>query len=140
MINKSERRILGRFHIKDCDRSLSDVIRSGIPTANAIKFIESTSTVVPIATLLRTAGISQRSLDRRVGRRLRPDQSDRLFRIARIIDFAQESIGTRAQALEWLHVPNQAMQGSRPIIELDTDAGAKRVEAALERMREGIVD
>jgi putative toxin-antitoxin system antitoxin component (TIGR02293 family) len=71
---------------------------------------------------------------------LRPDQSDRLFRIARIIDFAQESIGTRAQALEWLHVPNQAMQGSRPIIELDTDAGAKRVEAALERMREGIVD
>jgi putative toxin-antitoxin system antitoxin component (TIGR02293 family) len=70
---------------------------------------------------------------------LRPDQSDRLFRIARVIDFAEESIGTRAQALEWLNAPNQAMHGARPIEELDTDAGAKRVETVLGRLREGIV-
>lgn len=139
MINRPERRILDRFHIKDKTRSLSDVIRSGIPTANALKFIESTSSVVPFSTLLRTAGISQRTLERRVGKRLRPDQSDRLFRIARVIDFAEESIGTRAQALEWLNMPNQAMHGARPIEELDTDAGAKRVETALGRLREGIV-
>lgn len=139
MINRPERRILDRFHIKDKTRSLSDVIRSGIPTANALKFIESTSSVVPFRTLLRTAGISQRTLERRVGKRLRPDQSDRLFRIARVIDFAEESIGTRAQALEWLNMPNQAMHGARPIEELDTDAGAKRVETALGRLREGIV-
>ncbi len=139
MISKPERRILDRFQIKDKGRSLSDVIRSGLPTANALKFIESTSAVVPFGTLLRTAGISQRTLERRVGKRLRPDQSDRLFRIARVIDFAEESIGTRAQALEWLNAPNQAMHGARPIEELDTDAGAKRVETVLGRLREGIV-
>ena len=139
MISKPERRILDRFQIKDKGRSLSDVIRSGLPTANALKFIESTSAVVPFGTLLRTAGISKRTLERRVGKRLRPDQSDRLFRIARVIDFAEESIGTRAQALEWLNAPNQAMHGARPIEELDTDAGAKRVETVLGRLREGIV-
>jgi putative toxin-antitoxin system antitoxin component (TIGR02293 family) len=139
MTSKTERRIMDRFHIKDKDRSLSDIIRSGLPTANALVFIESTSAVVPFSTLLRTAGISQRTLERRAGKRLRPDQSDRLFRIARVIDFAEESIGTRAQALEWLNAPNQAMRGARPIEELDTDAGAKRVEIVLGRLREGIV-
>src|SRR5690348_153639 len=139
MINKRERRILDRFQIRDKSRSLSDVIRSGLPTANALKFIESTAAVVPFSTLLRTAGISQRTLERRAGKRLRPDQSDRLFRIARVIDFAEESIGTRAQALEWLNAPNQSMHGARPIEELDTDAGAKRVETVLGRLREGIV-
>jgi putative toxin-antitoxin system antitoxin component (TIGR02293 family) len=139
MISGPERRILKRFHIKGAGSSLSDVIRLGLPTKNALQFIESTSTSVPFDTLLRVAGISQRTLERRTGKRLRPDQSDRLVRIARMIDFAEESIGTRAQALLWLTVPNQALHGALPIEELDTDAGAKRVETVLGRLREGIV-
>jgi putative toxin-antitoxin system antitoxin component (TIGR02293 family) len=139
MISKPESRILNQFRLKPSERSLSEVIRSGLPTANAIKFIKSTSASLPYATLLRVAGISQRTLERRAGKRLGPDQSDRLVRIARVIDFAEESIGTREQALEWMNVPNQSLRGARPIEELDTDVGTKRVETVLGRLREGIV-
>jgi putative toxin-antitoxin system antitoxin component (TIGR02293 family) len=139
MISKPERRILQQFNLPWAKFSLSDVVRAGLPTKNAVKFIQSTSSAVPFATLLRVAGISQRTLERRTGKRLRPDQSDRLVRIARVIDFAEESIGTRSQALGWMNVPNQGLQGARPIEELDTDAGAKRVETILGRLREGTV-
>jgi putative toxin-antitoxin system antitoxin component (TIGR02293 family) len=139
VISQSERRIFSRFHLKRAGVSLSDVIRSGLPTANAVRFIRSVSTAVPYATLLRVAGISQRTLARRAGMRLRPDQSDRLVRIARLIELAEESIGRRAKALEWLNRPNRTLRGARPIEELDTDVGAQRVETALGRLREGII-
>jgi putative toxin-antitoxin system antitoxin component (TIGR02293 family) len=139
MISKPEQRILRQFNIPRARLSLSDLVRSGLPTKNALTFIESTSSIVPLETLLRIAGISQRTLERRTGKRLKPDQSDRLVRIARVIDFAEESIGTRSQALDWLNVPNRSLHGARPIEELDTDAGAKRVETVLGRLREGIV-
>jgi len=83
--------------------------------------------------MIRVAGISKRNLDYRSSGRLRPDESDHLVRIARIIDFAEESIGTLEQALVWLNVPIQALHGSRPIELLDTDAGATQVEIALDR-------
>jgi len=139
MISNPERRILQRFSIPGVKSSLSEIIRAGLPTKNAVKFIKSTASVVPFDTLLRVAGISQRTLERRTGKRLRSDQSDRLVRIARLIDFAEESIGTRPQALDWMNAPNQALHGTRPIEELDTDAGAKRVETILGRLREGTV-
>lgn len=139
MINSSERRILRHFHARETATSLSDFVRSGIPTKDAIRFIESTSSAVPPKTVLRVAGISQRTLERRAGSRLSPDQSDRLVRIARVIDVAEDSIGTRVQALAWMNVPNRSLGGARPIDELDTDAGSKRVETALGRLREGVV-
>ena len=139
MINSSERRILRHFHVRVATTSLSDLVRSGIPTKNAIVFIDSTSAEVPAKTMLKVAGISQRTLERRAGSRLSPEQSDRLVRIARVIDFAEESIGTRSQALAWMNMPNRSLGGSRPIDELDTDAGAKRVETTLGRLREGVV-
>lgn len=136
----SEQRILEQFRLgTGSRRSLSDVVRAGLPTKNARKFIESTSPSVPSDTLLRVAGVSRRTLERRSATRLQPDQSDRLVRIARVLDFAEESIGTRPQALAWMNVPNRALQGARPIEELDTDAGAKRVETVLGRLREGVV-
>jgi putative toxin-antitoxin system antitoxin component (TIGR02293 family) len=96
-----------------------------LPTSNAVKFIESASAGIPFETLLGAARISPHTLKRRI--RLRPDQSDRLVRIARILDFAEDSIGAQTPALEWLSTPSRALSGARPIEELDTDAGAKRV-------------
>jgi putative toxin-antitoxin system antitoxin component (TIGR02293 family) len=139
MISNHEKRLLSRFDLQRTDRSPTDIIRSGLPTKNAVKFLESISVAFPFETLLRAAGISSRTLERRGGKQLRPAQSDRLFRIARIVDFAEESIGTRAQALKWLNIPNRALRGARPIEELDTDIGANRVETVLGRLREGVV-
>lgn len=140
MINRIERGILKRFRLKlGRDRSLVDVVRCGMPTKNALDFLHTTSGSVPYETMIRVAGISKRTLERRSGKKLKPDQSDRLVRIARIIGLAEDSIGTEEQALEWLNTPNQALYGSRPIESLDTDAGASRVETVLGRLREGSV-
>jgi putative toxin-antitoxin system antitoxin component (TIGR02293 family) len=140
MINRSEQRILDRFHIKlGRNRSLVDVVRAGMPTRNAVDFLQAASAMVPYETMIRVAGISKRTLERRSGKKLKPDQSDRLVRIARIIDLAEESIGTEEQALEWLSVPNQSLHGARPIEVLDTDTGAKQVETVLGRLRESSI-
>jgi len=140
MTNRSEKRILSNFRFKaNQTRSLVDIVRAGIPTSNAITFLRSACTSVPFEIMINVAGISKRTLDRRRGKKLRPDQSDRLVRIARLIDFAEESIGTREQALTWLNVPNRSLHGVRPIEILDTDAGTKQVETVLGRLREGSV-
>lgn len=140
MISRGEQRILAKFRFKTgMKNSLVDIVRAGIPTTNAMTFLHSACSTVSFDTMIHIAGISKRTLDRRSGKRLRPDQSDRLVRIARIIDFAEESIGTQEQALAWLNIPNQALHGSRPIEVLDTDTGAKRVETVLGRLREGSV-
>jgi putative toxin-antitoxin system antitoxin component (TIGR02293 family) len=139
MISKSEKRILEQFGISSAAGSLSDVVRACLPTKNALKFLESLSPIVSLRTLLRVVGIAQCTLKRRSGKRLRPDQSDRLVRVARVIDFAEASIGTRSRAIDWLSVPNRALLGARPIEDLDTDAGAKQVETVLGRLREGTV-
>src|ERR1700730_3772819 len=140
MLNRDEQRILESFKLSPRKpSSLADIVRAGIPTTNAWSFIRSASSGLPFQTIIDIAGISRRTLDRRRGKKLMPDQSDRLVRIARIVNFAEESIGTREQALVWLNAQNQSLNGSRPIELLDTDGGAKRVETLLGRFREGSV-
>src|SRR5262245_54316260 len=132
MFNRSEHRIIRWFRLKPGRASsLHDLVRAGIPTTNALAFIESASAILPPQTIIDAAGISRRTLDRRRGKKLKPEQSDRLMRIARIIDVAEDAIGTRSQALVWVNTPNQSLHGMRPIEMLDTDAGAQRVEIVL---------
>ena len=48
------------------------------------------------------------------------------------------SIGDESRARGWLVDPNRAMKGELPLDLLDTDAGARMVEAVLARIVEGI--
>jgi putative toxin-antitoxin system antitoxin component (TIGR02293 family) len=138
MLNRAEQRVLAKFGLKPSSgHSLIDIVRAGIPKTNATAFLQWASSGASIDTMIRVAGISKRNLASRRTATLRPDQSDRLARIARIIDFAEECIGTRAQALIWLNARNQALHGGRPIDVLDTDPGAQRVKTVLGRLREG---
>ena len=138
MTHQAELRILQRFHLRATKtKALADVVREGLPTDKAVDFLTWLSESVPRDILIRVAGISRRTLERRNRGRLSPEQSDRVARIARIIDDAIESIGTQEQALLWLNAPNQSLAGNRPVELLDTDAGARRVETVLGRLREG---
>lgn len=138
MTHQAELRILSRFHLRQTKtKSLADVVRDGLPTDKAVGFLTWLSESVPRDILIRVAGISRRTLERRTRGRLSPDQSDRLARMARVIDVAIDAIGTQEQALFWLNAPNQSLGGARPIELLDTDAGAHRVETVLGRLREG---
>jgi putative toxin-antitoxin system antitoxin component (TIGR02293 family) len=75
---------------------------------------------------------------RRVLGSLTPDQSDRLSRVLRIVDNADETFGDRAKAHTWLRRPNQLLDGESPLDRLDTDFGTRQVEAILGRIAHGL--
>jgi len=75
---------------------------------------------------------------RRQERRLRPDESDRLFRVARIAALAEASLGGREKAARWLGRPNRALGNAVPLHHLDTDLGARQVEDLLGRISHGV--
>ena len=72
------------------------------------------------------------------GARLRPDESDRLFRVARIAALAEESLGGRDRAARWLKRPNRALGNAIPLQHLDTDLGSRQVEDVLGRISHGV--
>jgi putative toxin-antitoxin system antitoxin component (TIGR02293 family) len=116
--------------------SMLQIIREGIPVRDLFAFIEATG--LPEAAVLRVMGISRRTLERRAQGALSPQQSDRLARIKRIWDLTVHAIGDESRARGWLVDPNRAMKGELPLDLLDTDAGARMVEAVLARIVEGI--
>ncbi|HWQ36755.1 MAG TPA: antitoxin Xre/MbcA/ParS toxin-binding domain-containing protein [Blastocatellia bacterium] len=75
---------------------------------------------------------------RRAEDRLSPVESDRLYRLARIIARTEEVFGTREKAGIWLREPNRALGMQTPLALLDTDEGTRRVEDVLIRIEHGV--
>ena len=75
---------------------------------------------------------------RKQERRLRRDESDRLFRLVRIAEQATQVLGSRDKASMWLHTSNRALGGQPPLTLLDTDLGARQVEEILGRIEYGV--
>ena len=89
--------------------------------------------------IMRVLGVPPRTLARRkAARRLRPEESDRLYRLGRIAALAEEVLGTTDKARRWLHAPNRALGQEPPLNLLDTDLGAREVEDVLLRLAHGI--
>ncbi len=85
------------------------------------------------------AGIAPRTLARRkASRTLSPEESDRLYRVARVAARASDVLGSTEKAERWLKKPNQALGGEAPLHMLDTDIGARQVEAVLGRIEHGV--
>jgi putative toxin-antitoxin system antitoxin component (TIGR02293 family) len=76
---------------------------------------------------------------RRLSRTLAADESDRLYRLARIAAQAVGVFGTEEKAAAWLRRPNRALNKEVPIRLLDTDVGTCQVEDILGRIEHGIV-
>ena len=64
-------------------------------------------------------------------------ESDRLYRLARILVLAKHYLGDDAKAMRWLRRSNRALGGRVPIDALDTEIGARAVEAILGRIAYG---
>jgi putative toxin-antitoxin system antitoxin component (TIGR02293 family) len=84
--------------------------------------------------------VSTRTVDRwkEQKKRMSPEASDRLFRIARIVAHAESVFGKEENAHDWLREPNVALNGKRPLDMLDTDIGASTVDDTLTRIEYGI--
>ena len=83
--------------------------------------------------------IPTRTLARRKkARRLGPDESDRVFRFARIATRASEVLGSEEKARRWFHRPNRALGNVLPLNLLATDAGIEQIETVLGRLEHGL--
>jgi len=94
---------------------------------------------IPLATLARVIGLSERTLARRKKeRRLSASESDRLLRVARVATTAEDVLAAQAKAGRWLQAPNHALGGATPLDLLDTDLGAEEVVTILGRIEHGV--
>lgn len=113
------------------------VLRTGLP----FKALESLTEMlgIPIATVARALGIAPRTLARRKEQRsFSPAESDRLYRLARVVFHTIDVLGSHEKARQWLERPNRALGGEPPLSLLDTDIGARQVEAVLGRIEHGV--
>ena len=89
--------------------------------------------------LSTVVSIPPRTLARRKQEdRLPPDESDRVYRIIRIIDLATEILGSIDNARKWLKEPNYTLSERTPLSYMDTGPGSILVERALRQVQHGL--
>ena len=91
-------------------------------------------------TVARISGINIRTIARRRKEgSLRPDESDRVYRISRVLDLAQSVFGEKPEPLQnWFKTPKPALNGETPVNLLDTDPGLHQVRRLLNQIAYGI--
>jgi putative toxin-antitoxin system antitoxin component (TIGR02293 family) len=128
------RSVLGRTLANQ--RDLCAAIREGFPPAVVEGLMQASG--LTLKELAEALDLSPRSLQRRRrSGRLAPFESDRLYRLARIVALAQRILGDRPTATRWLKRSNRALGGSSPLAALDTELGARQVENVLGRIAFG---
>jgi putative toxin-antitoxin system antitoxin component (TIGR02293 family) len=126
--------VLGRSLRTETD--LQDAIREGFPQAVVEGVMHSTG--LTLKELANSLDLSSRSLQRRRREgRLARYESDRLYRLARIVALAKHYLGNDETARRWLRRPNRALGGSAPLQLIDTELGARAVENVLGRIAYG---
>jgi len=112
-------------------------VRAGFPYSAVTALARGTG--MPEDAVLDLVGISPRTAARRRNqKRLTAEESDRLYRVSRVIAFAAGVLGEMDKARAWLERQNRALGGQAPLSMLDTDLGAREVEEVLTRLAHGI--
>ncbi|MPZ20553.1 MAG: DUF2384 domain-containing protein [Luteitalea sp.] len=71
---------------------------------------------------------------RKETRRLSPDESDRLLRLARLVGLTIDLFeGNRVGAIQWLNTPKSQLEGASPLEYMRTGVGAQAVEELIWR-------
>ena len=128
------RQTLGRAFSSVDD--MREAIRKGFPPAVVEELMRASG--LTLKELADALDLSARSLQRhrRTGRLARYE-SDRLYRLARIVALANEFLGDHERAIRWLKRPNRTLGGVPPFTALDTELGARQVENILGRIGYG---
>jgi putative toxin-antitoxin system antitoxin component (TIGR02293 family) len=118
------------------ESDLEAAIRQGFPPEVVRKVMDSAG--LTLKELASSLDLSPRSLQRRRQRgRLARYESDRIYRLARIVALAKRHIGDAETATRWLKRPNRALGGRPPLDLVDTELGARAVEDVLGRIAYG---
>lgn len=121
------------------DLDLVNIIRGGLPASSFNQL--ATALGIPRHDLAKKLGLGLRTVNRQIQSRgrLSADMTERVIRGARIRNQAR-TIFTDDEAIsEWLASPASALGGVKPIDLIDTDVGARTVEALLQGIAHGNV-
>lgn len=126
--------IVGRSLRTESD--LQDAIREGFPQGVVQEVMHAAG--LTLKELAAALDLSERSLQRRKRQgRLARYESDRLYRLARIVALAKHYFGADEGASRWLKTPNRALGGKIPLELVDTELGARAIENVLGRIAYG---
>ena len=90
---------------------------------------------IPVSELLPVIGIPERTaLRRQKEGYLKPDEADRLLRVARVLEEASRVFGSEAKAARWLNEPSVMFSDAAPLLLLESDAGTQVVTEELIRI------
>lgn len=126
-----------RAPILDPDQ-MRRAIRRGLPYEALEQLIQLLRLDTDEQVTVITGMASRTRARRRVSRRLRPDESDRLYRVARVAARAVQVLGSTEKAQRWLKRRNTALGNDIPLHRLDTEVGTRQVEAILGRIEHGV--
>jgi putative toxin-antitoxin system antitoxin component (TIGR02293 family) len=118
-------------------QDLITAVRRGLRTSAVDAVIEELD--APRAAVLPTLRLARRTMERRKATgRLRPEESERVYRLAKILAFAESVLGTKEKARHWLNTPNRALGSVSPLSLLETEAGVDEVTQVLGRIQFGV--
>jgi putative toxin-antitoxin system antitoxin component (TIGR02293 family) len=117
---------------------LIKILRMGLPVTSVERVMKGLG-VASAESLLPIIGMSNRTYARRKqsNQDLTPLESDRLYRLAKIESLAENVLGDKETANDWLQRPNRAL-GAVPLALLDTEVGTGQVETILTRIEHGV--
>lgn len=122
---------------------LHERIFKGLPRSTAV-YLVSNLHEIKLDESMRVLNISSRTWHRIKGDKaelskpLDVDQSARLWSMAEILAKAEEVLGTREEAEQWLSRPAIGLDSRRPIDLMATPQGADLVKTLLEQMEHGV--
>ena len=109
-------------------------IKKGLPVSSFEKYLD-----ISEKTLSSTVKIAKRTLTRRKqDGRLKSDESERVYRLARLFDKAVDVLEDHHLARKWFKEPVRALSGKTPLEFSDTELGAQEVEDLLGRIEHGV--
>ncbi len=112
-------------------------IKKGLPVSSFEKLRKNLN--ISEKTLSSTVKIAKRTLTRRKQEgRFKVDESERVFRIAKLYDKAIDVFEDRNLACKWFKEPARALNGNTPLEYADTELGAQEVEDLLGRIEYGV--
>ena len=126
--------VVGRQFRNEAD--VQSAIREGLPQGVLDEVMRSSG--LSLKELAASLDLAPRSLQRRRKEgRLARYESDRVYRLARIIALARIYLGDPEAAVRWLKRPNRALDGQAPLEMIDTEPGVRAVERVLGRIAYG---
>jgi putative toxin-antitoxin system antitoxin component (TIGR02293 family) len=129
-------RVVGRS--ARAPEDLAERVRKGLPFAALVAVMENYGISRDVlCSILRLS--ARNFLRRKEQKRLSPDESDRLYRLARVIAHANRVFEDPDESADWIHTPNTSLGKQQPLTLLDTDIGVQQVDQVLGRIEHGIV-